>query len=110
MLFWGGLAETGGSVFIDLSFAHSSLIVRSDILSCASSLTILKAQTEFFSVGVWIKFRAFDLERHSGNLVNDNLFRTFAALNTRWNAINESNKCLRKRSQSLNSSSRLWIY
>ena len=78
MLFLGGLAETGGSVFIGLSFAHSSLIVRSDILSCASSLTILKAQTENFSVGVWIKFRAFDLERHSGNLVNDNLFRTFA--------------------------------
>ena len=75
MLFLGGLAETGGSVFIGLSFAHSSLIVRSsfaqgsnrkifclgyvgfllilrcDILGCASSLTMLKARTEKISVG-----------------------------------------------------------
>ena len=29
MLFLGGLAEIGGSVFIGLSFAHSSLILRS---------------------------------------------------------------------------------
>ena len=56
MLFLGGLAEIGGSVFIGLSFAHSSLIVRSDILSCASSLTMLKVRIEKFSVRGFLGF------------------------------------------------------